>query len=343
MAKRWIVLILATALAWLALPSSAHGAFKNGNPPGDARLAAVDEVSYSVEVIDGSGAGFYAPGEIVTVSAGAPAPGKQFREWAGAEGLTFVSGGHTGAASSFVMPDREVSLTAVYGDVFYAVTVNGGTGSGHYTAGTSVTVTAGAPPQGKLFQGWAGAETLLFLSGGTNSATVSFEMPAEDVALTAVYVDITYSLFVANGSGDGQYAAGVEVRVTADAPPLGMRFRGWSGAEGLRFVAGDTSSPSAVFIMPARDVNLTPEYEWPPMEAEISDGVFSYRLPMLDCAGTTLLIGCYRGDGCMLGVQVYPAPSASGEAPVAPADYYRAFVVDTATFVPQCESWDSRE
>ena len=343
MAKRWIGLLLAAALAWLALPSSAHGSSGNGGAPGDARLSAVDEAAYAVTVIGGSGTGTYAPGATVAVSADAPEAGMEFRQWTCEEELTFVSGGTTSANASFVMPDGEVTLTAVYGEARYTVTVTGGTGSGRYASGTSVTVTANAPPEGKLFQGWSGAETLRFLSGGKDSNTISFEMPARDVALTAVFKDVTYTVALSSGSGSGQYAAGTEVKVEATPKQGEKPFRGWSGTEGLRFVSGGISSLSVVFIMPARAVYLTAEYEWPPIEAEVSGGVFSYRLPMPNCADMTLLIGRYRSDGCMLGVQVFPAPSVSGEAPVAPADYYRAFVVDTATFVPQCESWDSRE
>ena len=39
----------------------------------------------------------------------------------------------------------------------------------------------------------------------------------------------TPTLKVKNGRGSGPHAAGTMVRVTADAPPAGQNFAGWSG------------------------------------------------------------------------------------------------------------------
>ncbi len=47
----------------------------------------------------------------------------------------------------------------VAGPPTYALTVVGGTGSGSYTAGTNVTVTANAAPSGELFGGWTDASS----------------------------------------------------------------------------------------------------------------------------------------------------------------------------------------
>ncbi len=70
--------------------------------------------TYTVTVTGGTGGGSYKEGDSVTITAGAPASGKQFEKWAGADGLTFTSGGKTSASATFTMPARNVTLTATY-------------------------------------------------------------------------------------------------------------------------------------------------------------------------------------------------------------------------------------
>lgn len=59
-----------------------------------------------------------AEGQVVTVVADAPPTSKQFKEWSGAEGLSFVEGtSATSSTAKFAMPAKAVSLTATYGDI----------------------------------------------------------------------------------------------------------------------------------------------------------------------------------------------------------------------------------
>lgn len=68
----------------------------------------------------------------------------------------------------------------------YILSVSQGTGSGEFTEGTVVTVTADPPERGKRFLGWSlrpqtsGVDVEL-VSDGLTSETVSFKMPAADV------------------------------------------------------------------------------------------------------------------------------------------------------------------
>lgn len=71
----------------------------------------------------------------------------------------------------------------------YAVTVNSGTGSGNFAAGTTVTITAGTPADGKEFDKWTTTDGVAF--GDANSATTTFVMPAKAVTVTATYKDIS--------------------------------------------------------------------------------------------------------------------------------------------------------
>ena len=64
----------------------------------------------------------------------------------------------------------------------YQLTVIGGSGSGRYAPGTSVTVTADAPASGKVFDGWTAVGVTL---ADPSASTVTFPMPAGNVTLTA--------------------------------------------------------------------------------------------------------------------------------------------------------------
>ena len=65
------------------------------------------------------------------------------------------------------------------------VTVTGGNGTGNYTEGETVTITANAPEEGKTFKGWRDASGNIVSTDVTYTFTVTGE-----VSLTAVYEDI---------------------------------------------------------------------------------------------------------------------------------------------------------
>jgi len=71
----------------------------------------------------------------------------------------------------------------------YSLTVSNGTGSGHFGAGTILTLTASAP-SGKVFSGWQGA-------GVSNAAagTTLFTMPTNDTTITAVFTNLPAPAF----------------------------------------------------------------------------------------------------------------------------------------------------
>lgn len=74
----------------------------------------------------------------------------------------------------------------VYAADTYKVIVNDGKGSGDYAEGDNVEITADSTPNGKYFKEWKVIKGEITL-GSTTSATTSFEMPASDVKVTAVY------------------------------------------------------------------------------------------------------------------------------------------------------------
>ena len=88
-----------------------------------------------------------------------------------------------------VIESNKIGAVADLPDPTFAVTINNGTGSGNYVAGTNVAISANAPAEGKVFSAWEGADGLEFISGGLNSADSIFVMPSNAVELTATYVD----------------------------------------------------------------------------------------------------------------------------------------------------------
>lgn len=70
-----------------------------------------------------------------------------------------------------------------------------------------------------------------------------------------------YALFVVNGSGSGNYEKGTAVTITANRPPEGQRFTGWSGLDGVVINSGSASSERVILSMPARSVQVTANYE----------------------------------------------------------------------------------
>ena len=130
----------------------------------------------------------------------APA-GKQFKAWSVGDKITVTA---------------NTTVTAVWEAVEYNVTVTGGTasvGAGtpitKATMGTTVTLTAGAAPSGKVFDKWE------VVSGGitladANSATTTFVMPASAVSVKATYKTTpvtTYNLTTQVNGGHGTISA----------------------------------------------------------------------------------------------------------------------------------------
>ena len=148
-------------------------------------------------------------GEYMLPANGFTAPaGKQFKAWS--------VGGSEKAVGDKITVTANTTVTAVWEAIEYNVTVTGGTasvGAGtpitKATMGTTVTLTAGAAPTGKVFDKWE------VVSGGitladVNSATTTFTMPAEAVSVKATYKTTpvtTYNLTTQVNGGHGTISA----------------------------------------------------------------------------------------------------------------------------------------
>jgi hypothetical protein len=205
---------------------------------------------YSLVVTNGSGSGNYLPGTVVTITAGSPPSGEVFTDWTGASVANA-----TASTTTITMPSAATTVTANFGPPTYTLTVVGGSGSGTYAAGTVVTIAAGTPPSGETFSGWTGAT-----AASPISSTTTLTMPAANTTVTANYSasNTTYTLTVVNGSGSGTYSAGTVVTITADAPPAGGSFTGWTGA-----TVANPNSITTTLIMPAANVSVAATYSGP--------------------------------------------------------------------------------
>jgi hypothetical protein len=87
--------------------------------------------------------------------------------------------------------------------------------------------------------------------------------PAEDLlstgenARTEAPAPGTHTLKVNNGRGSGRHAAGTMVTVTADAPPAGQQFAGWTGD--IQILA-NPAVPTTTATMPSIEVTITATY-----------------------------------------------------------------------------------
>ena len=140
---------------------------------------------HNLTVVNGSGSGNYDYKTTVAITADTPADGKMFDVWTGdTAGVVNVNL----ATTTVVMPDSDLTVTATYADVPstpFTLTVNGGTGTGSYAAGTIVNIVANPPMTGMVFDQWTGdIATVAEITAADTSITI----PAANVQVTATYV-----------------------------------------------------------------------------------------------------------------------------------------------------------
>ena len=203
-------------------------------------------IRYEVTVINQNGdgetvsAGTHESGETVTLQAEETIVDDNdrtciFAGWEdvlGTLGDTDLSAGEL----SFEMPENDVEVQALYEQKKYTLTVKGGSGSGEYAPGETVTIRAKHEPEG-----WEGVFSTWRFEAGSLSGVdlceeeLTFEMPQFDVTLSALYeeVESKYTVTVIDengieidGSGSGEYAPGETVTVEAE-PREGYTFSGW--------------------------------------------------------------------------------------------------------------------
>ena len=154
------------------------------------------------------------------------------------------------------MPAKNVTVTAVFEDIDYTVTVTDGTAdktTAHY--GDTVSITAGEAPEGKVFDKWTcetAGVTIEFASA--TSAETTFTMPAGDITVKANYREVeeapSFEIKVNGGTGAGIYKEGESVTVTANDPEEGKIFKGWKDESG-NIVSTTSSAPKKFTPLPS--------------------------------------------------------------------------------------------
>ena len=255
----------------------------------------VPETSYEVTVTNGTGGGSYKAGDTVTIKADAAKSGKQFKEWTGVEGLTFVDNTNkTSKTAKFTMPANNVTVTATYEDIPViddtvapsiikhpqSVSVKEGE-----SAAFDVAATGTAPLAYQWMvnrndgKGWVNinkATSTTYTTSATDMACNGFKhkcvvsntkgsVESNTATLTVTNNSVpetSYEVTVTNGTGGGSYKAGDMVTITADEAESGKQFKEWTGVEGLTFVDNtNKASKTAKFTMPGNNVTVTATYE----------------------------------------------------------------------------------
>ena len=166
----------------------------------------------------------------------------------------------TGGTGSEVLPTTAVTITtaqtlyAKWTASLYTLTVNNGTGSGSYTNGQQVVITANDLSPWMVFDQWSGDTAYL---GNIYAPTTTVTMGTQDITLTANYNLATYTLTVNNGTGGGAYSATTEVPISADPPPEGLIFDRWIGDTG----ALSSNTASTTVTMPTANIAVTATYK----------------------------------------------------------------------------------
>ena len=167
-----------------------------------------------------------------------------------AEGTYYVRYKETGTSEASDYAEVKVALNSV--------TVVGGTGGGRYAAGTAVTVKV-TVPTGKTFASWSFTGVVLNTAQITQQE-ITFNMPENDVVLTALFEDIIYNITVTNGTPSAPTAKyQEEVTVTANAPAADKRFDKWE-VTGLDTTGMDLTKTQIKFLMPADNVTFKATY-----------------------------------------------------------------------------------
>ena len=138
-------------------------------------------------VNNGSGDGKYFENDVAIVVADVPVEGQVFDKWTG--DIAFLEDAYS-SATTLTMPDRNVSISAIYKTASaqdgYYLSVANGTGTGYYAAGTQVEISAPETIAGGDFSHWE-YDCLRDITIDEESRNFSFSTVSANVVFEAVY------------------------------------------------------------------------------------------------------------------------------------------------------------
>lgn len=229
-------------------------------PDNDVTLTAkLEDIIYNITVTNGTSSAPTAKyQEEITVTANAPATGKEFDKWV-VSGITLTNEDLAKSTVTFEMPASNATMEATYKDVIYQVTVTNGTATpetAKYQA--EVTVKANAPATDMYFDKWE--VTGLDTTGMDLTKTeIKFQMPAGNVTFTATYLSVAkYEIVVVDGTKDKEVAkVGETITITANPAKPGKVFDKWTcETAGVTIEFASATSSTTTFVMPASEITI---------------------------------------------------------------------------------------
>ena len=249
-------------------------------PEKDVKLTALfEDIIYNIMITNGTPSAATAKYEKeITVTANAPATGKEFDKWV-VTGITLPDEDLAKSTVTFEMPASNVTMEATYKDVVYKVTVKDATATPEMaTYQTEVTVTANEPDTDMYFDKWE--VTGLDTTGMDLTKTeIKFQMPAGNVTFKATYLTIVkYEIYVVDGTKDKSPAkAGETIIITANPAKEGKVFDKWTcETAGVTIEFESATSSKTTFVMPACEITIQAHFRnkevAPSIEIKVNGG-----------------------------------------------------------------------
>ena len=249
-------------------------------PAGNVTATAnYEDIEYTITVNGGTADKAKAKyGESVTITANAPATGKEFDKWV-VTGITLSDEDLAKSTVTFEMPASNVTMEATYKDVVYRITVTNGNATPEMAAyQTEVTVTANAPGDDEYFDKWE--VTGLDTTGMDLTKTeIKFNTPAGNVTFKATYLSVTkYGIVIVDGTKDKEVAKeGETITITAKGAPTGKVFDKWTcETAGVTIEFASATSSKTTFVMPAREIEIKAHFrdvgDAPSVEIKVKGG-----------------------------------------------------------------------
>lgn len=188
--------------------------------------------------------------------------------------------------------ELEFSIDSV--ETKYSLTVVDGNGSGKYSAGDEVIISASIP-EGKEFDVWIGLDNVEIIAGNTDTEAVTIKMPESDLEVTATYKDAvvipdSYNINItptSNGSIETNKvtaAAGTKI-ILVITPDIGYvldTLNITDTSSNILTIDGDNS-----FTMPESDVSITATFRLEKQEPLPED---EYRVNIVTPANGTVSV-----------------------------------------------------
>ena len=249
-------------------------------PEKDVKLTALfEDIDYNITVTGGTSSVPTAKYQAeITVTANAPATGKEFDKWV-VSGITLSDEDLAKSTVTFRMPASNVTMEATYKDVVYQVTVTNGTATPEMAKyQTEVTVKANAPATDMYFDKWE-VTGITLSDEDLAKSTLTFKMPEGNVTFKATYRAIEkFAIEMVDGTKDKEVAkAGETVTITANPAPTGKVFDKWTcETAGVTIEFESATNSKTTFVMPASNIKIQAHFravdDKPSVEIKVEGG-----------------------------------------------------------------------